>query len=157
MRGSAGVMMLVGIFAIVNGFVLRNYEVLPYLSAMLIVNFLIGLVINPKYAPSVLIAKGFIEDQSPLYIGAIQKQFAWSLGLVLTTVIFILSLFLLQDPSYFNSVCILCVICFLFLYLETAFGVCVGCSLYHYSLKIGLLKEPKERPNCMGDACSLDR
>jgi len=41
------------------------------------------------------------------------------------------------------------------LYLETAFGICVGCKLYFLSIKMKLLKEPKEKPNCMGDACEV--
>jgi len=41
------------------------------------------------------------------------------------------------------------------LYLETAFGICVGCKLYFLSIKLKLLKKPAVRPNCMGDACEV--
>lgn len=156
MRGSAGVMLLVAIIAFINGFIVKNYIVLPFLSGFLMLNFLIGIFINPWFSPTVLIAKLMVRKQSPLPIGAIQKKFAWSLGLGLSTAIFILSFYLLKDVSYFERVCQLCIICLLFLYLETAFGICVGCKIYQLTIRLKIIPAPKEKPNCMGDSCNID-
>lgn len=155
MRASAGIMFLLGLIAFINGFILQQYIIIPYIAGILMLNFVIGIFINPKFSPTVFIAYLFVRKQSPLPIGAIQKKFAWSLGLVLSTAIFILSFYLLNDVSYFEPVCMLCLICLLFLYLETAFGICVGCKLYHLAIRLKLLKKPVERPNCMGDACEI--
>ena len=156
MRGSAGVMLFLAIIASINGFVLDRYAIIPYISGFLALNFLIGIAINPKFSPTIWIAKFMVEGQTPLPIGAIQKKFAWSLGFILTLITFILSLYLQNDVSYFDNVCMLCLICIGLLYLETAFGVCVGCKLYHLALSMKLLKAPEEKPNCMGDACDID-
>lgn len=155
MRGSAGIMLFIAIIASINGFILKNYHVLPYLTGFLLFNFAIGIFINPKFSPTVLLARLFTYKQSPMPIGAIQKKFAWSLGLALTTAIFTLSFFLLKDVKYFEPVCMMCLICILLLYLETAFGICVGCKLYFLAIKAKLLPKPKERPNCMGDSCEV--
>ncbi len=155
MRGSSGVMFLLGFIAFVNGFVIKNYIVLPYISGFLALNFLIGVFINPKFSPTVFISWLFTLKQSAMPIGAIQKKFAWSLGLTLSTGIIVLSLFLLKDVTYFEPVCMLCLICMLFLFLETAFGICVGCKIYLLFLKMGILKAPEEKPNCMGDSCAV--
>jgi uncharacterized RDD family membrane protein YckC len=154
-RGSAGVMLLLGFIAFVNGFILKNYIVLPYISGFLVANFAIGIFINPKFSPTVFVARLLTSGQSKLPIGAVQKRFAWSLGLSLSIAIFVLSLQLLSDVSYFDPVCMLCLICLLFLYLESAFGICVGCKLYTLALKTKLMKAPEERPNCMGDSCEV--
>lgn len=156
MRGSAGIMLLLGSIAFTNGFILQKYEIIPYISGFLWLNFAIGLFINPKFSPTVLLAKLMVRKQSALPIGAVQKKFAWSLGLLLATGIFVLSLYLLTDVSYFGSVCRLCVICLVLLYLETAFGICVGCKMYKWAVAIKLLPKPAERPNCMGDSCDID-
>ena len=156
MRGSAGIMLALGVIALVNGFVLKNYIVLPYISGFLMINFLIGIFIHPRFSPTVAVAKLIVRKQSPLPIGAVQKKFAWSLGLALATAIFTMSLFLLNDVTWFNSVCQLCIICIALLYLETAFGICVGCKLYPLAIWLKLLKKPEIKPNCMGDACELD-
>ena len=155
MRGSAGIMLLFGVIASINGFVLKNYSVIPYISGFLMINFLIGIFINPKFSPSVILSKLFVKNQSPLPVGAIQKKFAWSLGLAMSVTIFILSFSLLKDASYFNIVCMLCMICIALLYLESVFGICVGCKLYFLGIKLKLIKEPKIRPNCTGDSCAI--
>lgn len=154
-RASSGVMFLIGVYASINGFILHNFTVIPYVAGFLVLSFLISVFINPKYSPTMLIGQIFVGRQSPMYIGAIQKKFAWSLGLVLSVTIFVLSLFLLNDSSYFGSVCMLCIVCLILLYLETAFGICVGCKIYSLTIKLGLLPKPKERPNCMGDSCEV--
>ena len=155
MRASAGIMLLLGLIAFINGFILQNYAVIPYISGFLMFNFIIGIFINPKFSPTLVIATLAVRKQSPLPIGAIQKKFAWSLGLGLATVIFGLSLLLVNDPSFFQPVCILCLICLVLLYLETSFGICMGCKFYYLFIGLKLLKEPEEKPNCMGDACEV--
>ncbi len=155
MRASAGVMFLLGIIAFINGFILQNYIVIPYISGFLLANFFIGIFINPKFSPTLLIAHLFVRKQSALPIGAVQKKFAWSLGLALSIFIFGLSLMLQTDVSFFAPVCFLCLICLILLYLETAFGICMGCKLYFLALKLKLIKQPKVRPNCMGDSCEV--
>ncbi|MDA3928152.1 MAG: DUF4395 domain-containing protein [Prolixibacteraceae bacterium] len=156
MRGSSGIMLLLAFIAFTNGFILNNYKVIPFISGFLMLNFMIGIFINPKFSPTVFIAKLLVYKQSPLPIGAIQKKFAWSLGLVLSITIFALSFFLLDDVSYFEPVCMLCLICIALLFLETAFGICIGCKFYQLFIKLKIIPTPKERPNCMGDSCSID-
>ncbi len=153
LRASGGIMFLLGLIAFINGFILSNYIVIPFISGFLVLNFIIGILINPKYSPTMIIASLFVRKQTPLYVGAVQKRFAWSLGLALTLVIFSLSLFLLTDISFFEPVCFLCLICLALLYAETAFGICIGCKLYDLALNLKLIKKPKVKPNCIGDSC----
>ena len=155
MRASAGIMLFFGLIASINGFILQKFEVIPYITGFLALNFIIGVFINPKYSPTILLSRLFVRKQSSLPIGAIQKKFAWSLGLVLSLTIFGLSILLQKDASFFEPVCMLCIICLALLYLETAFGICVGCKLYFLSIRLKLLKKPVEKPNCMGDACEV--
>lgn len=155
-RASAGIMLFMAIIAAINGFILKNYIVIPYVSGFLMLNFLIGVFINPKFSPTVFLGKVFTYRQSPLPIGAVQKRFAWSLGLFLSTLIFILSFFLLKDESYFTPICQLCLICILLLYVETAFGICVGCKIYYLFIRLKIIKKPEVDPNCMGDACEVN-
>ena len=155
MRASAGILLFIAVIASINGFILKNYIVIPYLVGFMMINFMLGLFINPKVAPTVFLGYLFTYRQSRLPIGAVQKKFAWSLGLVLSGSIFFLSLYLLNDPSFFDPVCMLCLICILFLFLETAFGICVGCKIYQLFIRLKVIPKPKERPNCMGDSCDI--
>ena len=155
-RASSGIMLLIGTIASINGFILNKYEIIPWLVGFLALNFAISVFINPKFAPTTVLGRLMTYKQSPLPIGAVQKRFAWCLGLTLSLVIFVLSLYLQNDVQFFGPVCFLCLICLLLLFLETAFGICIGCKMYLLTLKVGLLPTPKERPNCMGDACEIN-
>ncbi len=156
MRASSGIMFLVGLIASINGFVLDKYAIIPYTVGFLVLNFMIGLFINPKFSPTILLASKIVKNQSAQPIGAVQKKFAWSLGLVLSSTIFVLSLYLQNDKSYFEPVCFLCIICMILMYLETAFGICAGCKLYAYAIRLKIIPKPKEKPNCMGDSCAIE-
>ncbi len=156
-RGISGILFLLGIIAFIQAFILKNYAVLPYISGIMLSHFLISVLINPNISPVSLFAKLFIRKQTPIYIGAVQKRFAWSLGSILSLTIFIYSLLLYKtgDISYFQPVCILCLVCLLLMFLETAFAICVGCKLYFLAIRIKLIKAPEVTPNCMGDSCSI--
>jgi len=155
-RASAGIMFLLGLFASINAFLLHRYIVVPYIAGFLVLNFIIAVFINPKYSPTVILANLFVGRQSPLYIGAAQKRFAWGLGLILASIIFVLSFPLLTNEAYFRPVCLLCIICLVLLYLETAFGICVGCKIYRLLIRMKILPAPEVNPNCMGDACDIE-
>lgn len=155
-RGSAGILMALGLFASINAFVLRRFEVLPYIAGFIFLNFLIGLFVRPTYAPTMLVSKLLVRKQTPIPIGAIQKRFAWSLGLLLSGFIFAMSLPLQRNVAYFEPVCMACIVCLALLFLESVFAICVGCMLYRFGVRIGLLAKPEVAPNCMGDACKVD-
>ncbi len=153
-RANSGIMLLIGSIASINGFIFQRYEILPYIIGFLFLNFALC-VVNPYLSPIFQLGRLLTRKQSPLYIGAVQKRFAWSLGTILSLTIFILTFSLQKDASYFDPVCGLCVICLILLYLESAFGVCVGCKLYFGAMKIRLIKQPAVKPNCMGDSCTI--
>lgn len=153
-RANSGIMLLIGTIASINGFIFKRYEILPFFIGFLFLNFLLS-AINPNLSPTFQLGRLLTRKQSPLYIGAVQKRFAWSLGTMLSATILILSFSLQKDVSFFEPVCGLCLICILLLYLESSFGVCIGCKLYYLAMRIGIIKKPTVKPNCMGDSCAL--
>ena len=155
MKGSGALLFLIGIIAFINGFIVKNYIVLPYLSGFMVLNFAIGVFINPKFSPTIIVAKLLTRKQKPLWVGAVQKKFAWSLGLGLSSAIFILSLLLLNDVSYFETVCQLCILCLTLIFLEMGFGICIGCKMYFGAIRLKLIPRPKVNPNCSGDSCEV--
>lgn len=155
-RGSSGIMLVVGLVAVINGFVLNRYEVLPWLIGFMVLNFALAVVLGPKLSPTYALARLLTWRQTPLPIGAVQKRFAWTLGLLMTGTAFGLSFLLLQDASWFEPVCMICLVCLLLMFLETAFGICVGCYIYRLAVRVGVFPTPEVKPNCMGDACTTE-
>ena len=54
---------------------------IKYFIGVFIVDIAIRVFINPKYSPSMTIARFIIRKQTPLYVGAAQKKFALYIGL----------------------------------------------------------------------------
>ena len=84
-------------------------------------------------------------NQVPEYVGAPPKKFAWIIGLALATVMFV---FLVLVNSFSPITGIGCMICLVFLFFETAFGICLGCKFYPLFFK--------EKPqHCPGEICEV--
>jgi hypothetical protein len=154
-RASAGIMFLMGLIAMIPAIFFQNYKLIPYMSGFMMLSFMISVFINPNYSPAQILAKLITYKQNPIYIGAIQKRFAWSLGLCISALVFFMSIPLQTNASLFEPTCMLCLICMLLMFLETAFGICVGCQIYFLTLRLGILKQPEIKPNCMGNSCEV--
>jgi hypothetical protein len=142
-RAAAGllfVMMFVSIFtaATKGDFLLLKYAVVIFLTDMLIRVF-----ISPKYSPTLIIGRLIVRNQVPEYVGAKQKKFAWIIGLVLAITMFVLTVVV---NSYSPITGLICLICLVFLFFETSFGICLGCKFYSMVYK-------EKAQYCPGEVC----
>jgi hypothetical protein len=104
---------------------------------------IIRVFINPEFSPFLIAGRLIVRNQVPEYVGAPQKRFAWIIGLVLAATIFIL---VVVVNSYSPISGIICMICLIFLFFETAFGICLGCKFYK------IFHKEKVR-YCPGEVC----
>ncbi len=144
-RAAAGilfVMMFISIFiaATKGEFLLLKYAVVIFLT-----DILIRVFINPKFSPSLIIGRLIVRNQVPEYVGAKQKKFAWIIGVVLATTMFIL---MVVVNSYSPITGIICLICLIFLFFESAFGICLGCKFYSLVYK-------EKAQYCPGEVCDV--
>jgi Domain of unknown function (DUF4395) len=143
-RAAAGLLFTFGMLSFFNSFMLGHFVFTQYFVTFFMMDFLIR-VINPKYSPSLLSGRFFIQHQTPEYVGATQKRFAWSIGLVLSMVMFYL---VVIEPQMTPIKILICLICLMLLISESAFSICLGCKLYN------LLKKEKSL-YCPGDVCEV--
>ena len=152
LRAGAGILFLVALLSFVNCLVMKNIVILQTFIWLFLAEFSIRVLINPKYAPSLLIGRFMVNNQIPEYVGAKQKRFAWSIGLSLAIFIFFLTtIFPSSTPiggeSLHNALIGLsCMICLVLLYFEAVFGICLGCKLYN-------LFNKEEAQYCAGATC----
>jgi uncharacterized membrane protein len=143
-RAAAGILFAFGMISFLNSFMLGNFLFTQYFVGVFMVDFFIR-VINPKFSPSMLIGRLFIHKQVPEYVGAEQKRFAWSIGLLLSLPMFYL---IVIDPQMNPIKIVICVVCLLLLISESAFSICFGCKLYHFIKR-------KEPSYCPGGVCEV--
>ncbi len=143
-RAAAGILFAFGMLSFLNSFMLGNFVFTQYFVGVFMVDFFIR-VINPKFSPSMLLGRVFIQNQIPEYVGAEQKRFAWSIGLALSIPMFYL---VAIDPQMNPLKIVICVICLMLLLSESAFSICLGCKVYHF------IKKTKPQ-NCPGGVCEI--
>ena len=144
-RAGAGILFAFGMISFLNAFLTHSFSFTQIFITVFMVDFTVRIFINPKYAPSLILGRIFIQNQTPEYVGASQKRFAWSIGLILSVVMFLLVVvFEIMTPIKI----VICVLCLVLLFSETAFGICLGCVIYHLIYK--------KSPNyCPGDVCEV--
>lgn len=144
-RASAGILFVLMLVAILTVIFKGDFSLLKYAVIIFLIDFLIRILISPKYAPLLIIGRLIVSRQTPEYVGAQQKKFAWIIGLVLASIMFLLINVL---NSYSIITGLICLICLIFLFFESAFGICIGCVFY------GWIYRGKAQ-YCPGEICDV--
>lgn len=144
-RAGAGILFMFAMISFFNSYLLHDFTFTKIFVTIFMIDFFIRIFINPKYAPSLILGRIFIQHQTPEYIGAPQKKFAWGIGFLLSVIMF----FVIVVFEIMTSIKIaICILCLALLFSETAFSICLGCMIYHWVYK--------ESPHyCPGDVCEI--
>ena len=112
---------------------------------MFLTDFIIRVFVSPRFSPTLILARLIVSNQTPEYVGAKQKKFSWIIGLVLATTMFVLMVIV---NSYSPITGIICLICLIFLFFESVFGICLGCKVYSLIYK-------EKAQYCPGEVCDI--
>ncbi|QEP41925.1 DUF4395 domain-containing protein [Ectothiorhodospiraceae bacterium BW-2] len=117
-------------------------------AQMMIIAFFIDFVlrvVTPRYAPTLILGRLVVAHQTPEYTAAAPKRFAWWIGLGLAAFMLVTMIFM-QQMSFLNFA--VCGICIALLFMESSFGICLGCLFYNRVLK-------REITLCAGGVCEV--
>lgn len=153
-RAGAGIMFVIVFFTITYTFYTRDFTVFSFVAPFLWIDFFIKVFWGNQYSPIGILAALLVKGQRPEYVGAIQKRFAWGIGLAMATLIMTI-VFGFGVRQLVPLV--ICGICLLFMWMETALGICVGCKIYAFLLDKKILPEPDIRPVCPGGVCAVSK
>jgi len=144
-RAAAGILFLATFISLMFILFKNNFLPIKYVLTVFLTDFIIRVFVNPKFSPTLILGRLIVHNQVPEYVGAQPKKFAWTIGVVLSATMFI---FIVIVNSYSPITGITCFVCLLFLFFETAFGICLGCKFYPLFFK--------EKPQkCPGEICDL--
>jgi len=126
-RAAAGILFVLMFLAILLVILRGNFLLLKYAATIFLADIVIRAFVNPRFSPTLILGRLIVRNQVPEYVGAPQKRFAWFIGTALATVMFALQVV----ANTFGPITgIICLICLVFLFFETAFGICLGCKVY---------------------------
>ncbi|HCT30155.1 MAG TPA: DUF4395 domain-containing protein [Bacteroidales bacterium] len=144
-RAAAGILFLFTFLSLLLILLKGNFILIKYVITAFMLDFIIRVFINPKYAPTLIIGRLIVSRQNPEYVGAAQKKFAWIIGVILSAAMFSL---MVVVNSYSIITGLICLVCLLFLFFESAFGICLGCLFYNMVYK-------EKAQHCPGEICEV--
>lgn len=146
-RAAAGILFLVVFISLMLIIFKGNFLFIKYVITSFFIDFIIRIFISPKYSPTLIIGRMIVSRQNPEYVGAIQKKFAWIIGLILSATMFVLMVVL---NTYSPISGIICLICLIFLFFESSFGICLGCIVYGWIYR-------EKAQYCPGEVCDIKK
>lgn len=174
-RASAGLMFTVGFAAFLHTLHTHNIHVAITVVAILFVDFFLKVVFGPKYSFFSQAGNLLVYKQPKEYVGALQKRFAWGIGLVFSLVVLLLMLSKIQSGehakmmldmgqvaahsipplSHLGLPFFLCAVCLVFMWMESVLGFCVGCYMYAYLKKNNYITSTDNDPVCKDNVCEI--
>jgi hypothetical protein len=144
-RASAGILFLGLILSLMQILYKGDFLMIKYFITIFLTDFTIRIFINPKFSPTLILGRLIVGNQVPEYVGAAQKKFAWIIGLALSVIMFT---FMVLINSYSPITGIICLICLIFTFFESVFGICLGCKFYKLFYK-------EKAQYCPGEVCDV--
>ena len=143
-RAGAGILFFVTIVVFLGAW--HADLMLP--AQMMIIAFFVDFAIRvfaPRFSPSLILGRIAVSGQKPEYTAAAPKRFAWMIGLALASFMLVTLVFM-RDMSLVNFS--ICGVCIVLLFMESSFGICLGCVIYNKVLK-------REVALCAGGICEV--
>jgi len=144
-RAAAGILFFFTFLSLMFILFKGNFLMIKYVITVFMLDFIIRVFWNPKYAPTLIIGRLIVSRQNPEYVGAAQKKVAWIIGVILSVTMFVL---MVVVNSYSIITGLICLLCLIFLFFESAFGICLGCLLYKLIYK-------DKAQYCPGEVCDI--
>ena len=145
-RAAAGILFVGAFLGLANGAMLGTPIFSQFFVTFFMIDFIIR-IIQPRYSPSLLLGRFFVRNQNPEYVGAIQKRFAWGLGAIIAVPMFYY-LVVAFEPNPIKV--LVCLVCMVLLFLESAFSICLGCKMFNLFSK-------EQSRYCPGGVCEIQR
>jgi len=142
-RAAAGLLFIPTFTSLMYILFKGNFILIKYTISMFLLDFLIRVFINPRFSPTLILGRLIVRKQVPEFVGAQQKKFAWIIGVILSAIMFV---FFVIVNAFSPITGLICLICLVFLFFESAFGICLGCKFYPIFHK-------KKATLCPGEVC----
>ncbi len=183
-RIATWVTLVLGLFSLFLVLFRAEYTIPLYLVSLIFLDFCIKVFISPKYSPFGAWIRLFLRKKDPLWVGAVQKRFAWTIGLIISTIV--VFCLMIQSGSFIewggpfhmghqeylkmlgslnitesslivvpiNPPIILCILCLVFMWSESVVWYCIWCSIYAWMVRKWWVKWHKNQ-NCIDGRCEI--
>src|SRR5688500_16769773 len=88
-RAAAGLLFLAIFITLMFIMFKNNFLPIKYVITMFLADFIIRVFVNPKFSPTLIMGRLIVGNQTSEYVGAQPKKFAWIIGVILSTTMFV--------------------------------------------------------------------
>lgn len=143
-RAAAGILFVFTFLSLLLILLANRFLLIKLVIPVFFADLLVRVLISPRFAPTLILGRLAVSGQTPEYVAAAPKKLAWTIGLVLSGLMLV---FMVMMNTYGPVTGITCLVCLLFLFFESAFGICLGCKFYK-------LVHREEPVLCPGEVCA---
>jgi len=152
-RAAAGITMAAGAVAFVYANFEKVFAPIQIVTTFFFIEFLIRVTIGLRYSPVGVVSRWITRNQPPQWVSAKPKRFAWSLGLVLS-----FSMMVITNADITGVLPrTICLICLTLMWLESVLGLCLGCEMHGRMVRRGWTTKDEAYEICAGGACEVVR
>lgn len=152
-RAAAGMTMVLGAVVFVLALTEKIYLPLQLTTIFFFVEFGIRVTAGLQYSPLGRLAHVLVRRHEPDWVSARPKRFAWSMGVVLS-----FAMVIITNSGIRGALpATLCSICLVLMWMESALGFCAGCELYAFLRRRGRIAKDDEIEICAGGVCEAPR
>jgi len=150
-RAAAGITMALGAVAFVYANFEKVFEPIQIVTTFFFVEFLIRVTVGLNYSPVGVVARWMTRRLEPQWASAKPKRFAWTLGLMMS-----LAMMIITNIDIHGALPrTICLICLALMWLESVLGLCLGCEMYGLLVRRGWRQTDEAFEVCVGGACDI--
>jgi hypothetical protein len=150
-RAAAGLTMALGAIAFVYSYFDKVYVPIQAVTTFFFVDFLLRVTVGLKYSPIGVIANAITRRQPPQWVSAKPKRFAWSLGLVMS-----FAMMVITNSGIRGALpATICLVCLTLMWLESVLGLCLGCEIHAALVRRGWTTKDEAYEVCAGGVCDI--
>ena len=138
--------------AFAYAYLARVYMPIQVATTVFFIEFLIRVTAGLKYSPFGILARWMTRRQPPRWTSAKPKRFAWTLGLVMS-----LAMMIITNSGIRGALPLtICLICLALMWLEAVLGLCLGCEMHRLMVRRGWATRDDAFEICARGSCTIE-
>jgi hypothetical protein len=150
-RAAAGLTMVIGAVAFCYAYFTHLYIPLQAVASFFFIEFLIRVTMGIQYSPIGIVSDALTRRNSPEWVSAKPKRFAWTLGLGMAFAMTIITNVGIR--GYLPRT--MCLICLTLMWLESSLGLCLGCEIHALMVRRGWATKDPNFEVCANGVCEV--
>jgi len=150
-RAAAGTTMAIGAVAFAYAYFERRYLPLQVVTTLFFVEFLVRVTAGIPRSPVGVLAGWMTHRRLPDWVSAKPKRFAWTLGLVMSGAMSIITNVGIRGWLPRS----ICLVCLALMWLESVLGLCLGCEIHGLLVRQGWISKDDAYEICAHGACDV--